>query len=310
MRLSTFIYERVLNTSGLSRQLWNLSRRVLVKLFNDPPISMSIHGTILQMPLSHALPIYLKDYPFYDRLPGRLTEYLYDKDGFLKCIDVGANIGDSIAGLYRHSKDTFLAIEPNPKFNRYLRKNWGDEKNVTILDFLCFSSSKHGTYMVKEMYGTASFYDSAHGIQIQSKSLDDIVAEIPTFSDPNLIKVDTDGHDFEVIAGAKSVIATNLPAVIFELDVFANVTYLEDCMNTLSFFNNMGYRNFLLYDNFGNFMGTHQMDSLSHLKDLLFYQLMRKYYYFDILIMKEEDIENFLTLEHAHFVDMMLNKTF
>lgn len=308
MRLSTFIYEQMLSSSGLSKRLWNLSRKLLVKLMHDPACSLNIHDRILQLPLSHSLPIYLKRQPFYDSLLGRLSEYIFNKDGFLKCVDVGANIGDSIAALYKHDNDTFLTIEPNPKFNRYLNENWGREDNVTILNFICSSSSKTGTYEIKENSGSASIVSIESGMKMQTKSLDDIVDENTEFSDLNLLKTDTDGHDFEVIAGAKKVISQNLPTILLECDAFSNATYVEDCLETLSFLKNVGYVSFLLYDNYGYLMGKHCLNNLSHFKGLLLYQLVSKFCYFDILLMKEEDIVIFLNSEHSHFVDEIPNK--
>ena len=46
-------------------------------------------------------------------------------------------------------------------------------------------------------------------------------------------KVDTNGHDFEVLAGAERLISRNHPVVLFECDVFNNTNYVEDCLSTL-----------------------------------------------------------------------------
>src|SRR5687768_2322931 len=114
MALASYVYRKCLTSRGRAKRLWTAGRRMLIKLLGDPPCSMPIHGRDLQLPLSHDLPIYLRNHPFYDRLPGRLSDHIHDKYGFLKCIDVGANIGDSIVAFNRHADDVFLAIEPNP----------------------------------------------------------------------------------------------------------------------------------------------------------------------------------------------------
>src|SRR5574341_116364 len=142
-------------------------------------------------------------------LPGRLSDFIHRNYGFLKCIDVGANIGDTIAAFYKDQNDKFLAIEPNPKFYKYLQKNFGEKENIKILDFFCSSSSTAQNYEISEHAGTASINSSADGFFMRAETLDNIVATNPAFADFNLLKIDTDGHDFDVIDGASKIIKKN-----------------------------------------------------------------------------------------------------
>src|SRR6185369_13661457 len=102
VKIATFVYKQYLSTRGCAKIFWGGIRKQLVRLTGDPPCSMKIHGKSLELPLSHALPAYLDELAFYDTLPGRLSDYLYRKYGMLKCVDVGANIGDSVAAFSRH----------------------------------------------------------------------------------------------------------------------------------------------------------------------------------------------------------------
>src|SRR5262249_24598018 len=124
MSISNLVYKKYCNTKGIERRFWAVSRKFLIKLLRDPPCKLDIHGKGLHLPLSHELPAYLADHKFYDRLPGRLSEYVYEKYRTIKCVDVGANIGDSVAAFYKHKDDKFLAIEATPKFYKYLLANW------------------------------------------------------------------------------------------------------------------------------------------------------------------------------------------
>ncbi|MEH2270682.1 MAG: FkbM family methyltransferase [Nostoc sp.] len=311
MGISSLVYKTFLRSHGLSYYFWFLFREVLIKFFHDPSCVLTIHDKSLHLPLSHALPIYLQEYQFYDRFAKRISKYIHDKYGYLKCIDVGANIGDSIAAFYHNtsSEDRFLAIEPNPNFKKYLLSNWEQINNVKILSFICSSESGIGTYAVIEKNGTASVINTEGSINMETRSLDDIVADHPDFKYFNVLKIDTDGHDFEVISGAKKAIKDNLPTVLFECDAFSNPTYIENCLETLSFFEEIGYNYFLVYDNFGYLMGKYPLSDLDSFKNLLFYQLTSRFYYFDILLMKDEDIELFFPLEVNYFIDKMPNKT-
>lgn len=266
---------------------------------------MHIHGKSLELPLSHALPAYLDELPFYDTLPGRLSDYLYGKYGMLKCVDVGANIGDSVAAFSRHESDMFLAIEPNPNFSCYLKQNFGASQNVRILETICSSSSLTGTYEISEVSGTASITRTEKGSQMRAKTLDSILLDYPEFSDLNMLKIDTDGHDFEVIDGARKTIQNNHPALFFECEAFSDSHYVGKLLSTLNFLKEAGYSSFIMYDNHGYFIGSYPLGDFRPLKNLLFYQLTRTSFYFDLLVMKEEDIVSFLVSEQSFFIQHM-----
>jgi FkbM family methyltransferase len=299
--IADYVLHKNLNTNGISQLLWSRLRRLLVRNFNDPACLVTVHGRSIRLPLSHELPAYLRLLPLYDSLPERLSTYLHKEYGWLKCLDVGANIGDTIAALYRGEQDQFLAIEPDPKFNFYLHKNW-NVPNVRILDLVCSSSSGKGRYEIIEKSGTASFYPNIQGREYQAITVDDLLVENPEFASLNVIKVDTDGNDFAVVSGAKKALLSQ-PVVLFECDVFGNTHYVEDCLETLALFRAAGYRSFLLYEKFGYPLGRYELHDLAHFKELLFYQLTKKYIYFDILLMKEQDLLPFYTLEKSFFLD-------
>lgn len=309
--LATRIYSRNLRSSNrISKVFWSLSRTMLIKLLNDPDCIMPIHGQYLAMPLSHPLPLYIKNFKFYDRLPSRIGQFMRRKYGHVKCVDVGANIGDTVASLYLAGadKDRFLVIEPNETFQKYLLRNCGAISNVKILPVVCSSENSSKNYKVEEGRGTASFIHDSTGKSTETKCLDDILSAEPEFSNLNILKIDTDGHDFKVIAGAKQIIQKNLPAVLFECDLHSNTDYVEDCLRALKFFGSVGYKEFLFYDNFGNLMGRSKLSDLSNFKNLLFYQITSKFCYFDILLMRDEDLRPFLSSEIKYFVDNIENE--
>jgi FkbM family methyltransferase len=254
--------------------------------------------------------MYLQRHPNYDRLPRRLGSYIREQYGNLYCVDVGANIGDTLAAFYKHGaeKDRFLAIEPHPLFNKYLYANWGGHNNVKVISCLCSSSNTTEKYKVLEMKGTASIVKTDQGIELESKTLDEIVNDFQKFPCFNVIKIDTDGHDFEVIAGAKSLITACRPAVLFECETSSDSAYVETCLETLNLFQKLGYSEFLLYDNFGYLMGKFSLDDHSAFTNLLFYQLVSKFHYYDILLLRSEDISQFYTSEVAYFIEHMPKK--
>lgn len=307
MKIATLVYKKCLITRGTQNRIWSVLRRLLVNLLHDPECIITIHGKPLYLPLSHALPLYLNAHTFYDRLPTRIGEYVRSKYGIIKCIDVGANIGDTIAAFYKDEQDRFLAIEPIKTFYKYLLQNWGATKNIETLFCACGSQNRTISYKVLEnAAGSAALARSENGTSIETLSLDHIVAHNPAFEDANILKIDTDGNDFDVINGAQNIIAANQPVTLFECYACTDTPhYVEDFLGTLNLFRNSGYNFFLLYDNFGYLMGKHSLDHTDDLRRLLFYQLTSNFCYFDVLLMKDEDIVPFYTSEIALFVDKM-----
>ena len=267
---------------------------------------MPIHGRSMQINLSHGLPIYQAYHPYYDSLPGRLGHFLRSRHGALVGVDVGANIGDSVAaflGGKNHPRDCFIAVEPNPKFFAILRRNWAHDSRVLPVSLLCSAGSQQGSFSILEKNGTASIVESGSGTVMEAQPLDHIVAANPTFGTANLIKIDTDGHDFEVLAGAAATIARNRPAVLFECDVFGRTDYTLAVLRTLDNFAAAGYSSYLVYDNLGFLLGRHSLQNHAAIKALLFYQLTSQGRYFDLLAMAEPDLADFHASEVRFFAD-------
>lgn len=309
MELASLVYRNHLESTGLRKRVWSFARKMLIDLFNDPTCSMMVHGRHLKLPLSHSLPLHLQHHPFYDSLPQRIGRYLHQKKEHIHCIDVGANIGDTIASFYNDDKDEFLAIEPNSKFYKLLVENWSENDNITFVPDICSSKSRETAFVVQEKAGTASILPSENGIEMSERSLDDIVRDYPSAAKANILKIDTDGHDFEVIQGAIGLLSENMPIVLFECDAFSNKDYVESCLRTLQIFKQCGYKRFLLYDNFGNIMGNYSLSDLAPFRNLLFYQLTSSFYYFDILVMPDEDMTEFYKAEVNSFTEKIPDKS-
>jgi len=262
MKLASLVYRKYLDSKGSRKIIWSLVREAMIKLFRDPSCRLLIHDRYLNLALSDLQPEFLHNFRFYDQLPRRVSNYIHQEQGCLNCIDVGANIGDSIAAFYKEESDMFLAIEPAPKFKKLLIENWGWNSNVTVIDAVCSSFESEGNFCIEDNKGTASIMKTLNGVKMTIRSLDGIISEHPEFMKANVLKIDTDGHDFEVISGSRKLLSENFPAALFECDCFGNTNYVEDCLNTLELFKQTGYNNFLLYDNFGGLMGLYPLSDL------------------------------------------------
>jgi FkbM family methyltransferase len=287
---------------------WNLIRKFYILILNDPASETVINGVRIKLPLSHQLPIYLSEHKEYDKLIGRISSWLRTNLESITYIDVGANIGDTIAHLNPTFKDLVVAIEPNETFFSFLKTNYGGQKNIIIIKSICASKAENTGFIFEEKNGTASLLRSENAIQKESITIDLISNQTLNMNRIDLIKVDTDGFDFEVIKGAESTIATNNPVFLFECDIFNNINYVSDINKTLDLFHSCGYNEFLAYDNFGYLIGKYSITDREWFLQLISYQCSGGMYYFDLLFIKDDKLSEFYQSELLHQNDMANSK--
>jgi len=179
---------------------------------------------------------------------------------------------------------------------------------VTSQRVVCAMTSGQGSYQIEEKRGTASVVEATGGTCLEAKALDAIISEFPRFARANVLKIDTDGNDFDVLRGAMTFIASQRPIILFECYQGSNTNFVEDGLHVLGLLKDAGYERYLVYDNYGYLMGWHALADWDAFRQLMFYQLAGRLAYVDILIMQTADIAAFLASEVDFFADHMLNK--
>jgi FkbM family methyltransferase len=176
-------------------------------------------------------------------------------------IDVGSHIGKYSIRLGNTLKDNgmVVALEPDKHSFKNLQTNVLLNKldNVICLNKGAFSSKKELSFYVTsspgEMYN--SIYKQHEGSTIEKievDTIDNIAAELK-LTRLDLIKIDTEGAEFDVIGGALKSIETYLPRIIIE--VWSDES-LSKIIETLSFF---GYDRPVKIDE-ENYYFTHKLN--------------------------------------------------
>jgi FkbM family methyltransferase len=167
-------------------------------------------------------------------------------------IDVGANIGDYTYYLKKYSKLCY-AFEPNPEFFKILNFKF-DDANIIILDYAISSSSGIQNLRIpiidhKEWSGMATLDQKntlgdnpSKSIQVKTLRLDDL-----NIDHVGLIKIDVEGHEFEVLKGAVVILNRDHPNLIIEIE---ERHYPESITIITSFLENFGYKGFFLLNNY------------------------------------------------------------
>ena len=153
--------------------------------------------------------------------------------------DIGANIGYHTVGLAKRSKYVF-AFEPNLKNFKLLSQNTFHCDNVT--NFNCAASNINGYGKIEDFvlgsegnHGELSISDK--GQKCPLVKIDDFVKEhkLPI---PHIVKIDVEGHEWQVVQGMQDIIKNNLPVVFYEH------LHGNDLEKVSDYLDSLGYKQF------------------------------------------------------------------
>lgn len=243
------------------------------------------------LPPEHCLDIYQQQFKRYDKFLPEFSKYI--TDGVI--VDIGANVGDTLYGILQPTATTkYICIEPEPYFFSYLKKNIQrlpapEQKRVTLLNIAISIEDKILSFSRKN--GTAH-QDKKGEYNIHARSIDNIIEELNfPIEEYKLIKIDTDGYDYDCILSGKNFFLKTSAAIFWEND-FSNTGTFQKYVEAVNLLLNCGYTKFYIFDNYGDFITTTTGKDILY---LLKYQLesVTNIYYFDILACKNSNI-NFI----------------
>jgi len=161
--------------------------------------------------------------------------------------DVGANVGNYAIHLRKlFPKSKIYSFEPHPRIFEHLKENCkegfdiynfglGDEaKDLLLYDYIDEQEGSEHASLYKDVFDSI-YKRNTTSYNIQIKTVDDFVKE-NNIKRINLLKSDTEGHDFSVLLGAKSSIENNIIDIIhFEFNSMntASKVFFKDFFNYL-----------------------------------------------------------------------------
>lgn len=213
------------------------------------PERVVLSGATINLPPFHPLKSINVLHPRYDKFLPFLASKLRDGS---TVVDVGGNVGDTAVRL--SSANSMLKIdlfEPSKDFLDFAVQNCRSNglENVNFLNLAVGSKEK---IFVDLKSGSGARTTSAQASPAIMISLD--VFYKGKDVDIDLIKIDTDGWDWDVIASSYEVIRRFKPIIFFELQVISEESfagYREALFELLS----CGY-SLYVFDNIGNFIFT------------------------------------------------------
>lgn len=216
----------------------------------------SIGGVRLELPAEHLLPEYQAAHPLYDRFLPHLAAQLAPGDAV---VDVGANVGDTVAALLSGQGALQLqAIEPDAGFFALLERNaerlraaWPAAR-IELRSALVGQVGQPLTLVGGE--GTRRAVPAPPGTTGRhARRLDDLLATMDAAFTRRLrlVKCDVDGADHEVIASAREHLLRHRPLLFFECQV-ADRSGRDRFLDALQPLVAGGYDTLFLFDNFGH----------------------------------------------------------
>jgi FkbM family methyltransferase len=140
-------------------------------------------------------------------------------------MDIGANQGTYAYSLLKAvgNQGVVYSFEPNPVIAKQLRKNL--KQSNAIIENLAVSNTNEDKVFYRHTKGcgptsSLEFFD----VLDKAGELEETIVKCVTLDSycrsrnllPNLIKIDVEGHEFNVIKGAESVIRSYRPYIVFE----------------------------------------------------------------------------------------------
>ena len=212
----------------------------------------------VRLPADHLLPFYQSMYGTYDKFLPHLVRYLEPQ---ATVIDVGANCGDTLAGMYdANDRLNYICVEPDEVFFRYLSENAARMRNSN------FQATLQGHGGTKHAVKTAELTPGAKSIA--SVTLDSLVLPVQS-GRVQLLKSDVDGYDYDVLDSAVQLIAEHRPILFFECH-FNNLNQKSGFQATIEGLQRCGYREWTIFDNYGDVvLRTREIEPLFQLFDYI-----------------------------------------
>lgn len=237
----------------LALKILSAGRRRLVAR-GDPLVRFQLDGATLLAPLSHQLAFIRRDVPQYAGCLARIAIAVQRKYPELTCIDVGANIGDTVVLLRAHAQFPILCIEGSGEFFPLLEHNTTGladvERELCLLadgrPFAGSLTTHHGTGQLVARPGTV--------VTVPTRTIQQVLEAHPRFRQAKLLKVDTDGFDIAILQAALPWLAEARPVVFFEYDPHLFREHGADGLALLRALAAIGYESALVFQNDGDFL--------------------------------------------------------
>ncbi len=234
-----------------------------------------------------------KYYPDSNTQLARLAKVIIKKYSDAAMIDIGANVGDTIAVVRSQVDIPIVAIEGDDLSYSFLLKNITQFDGIyTLKQFLGEEKKYLKVNMEKEGWNNTILPNTEGTKTLELKTLDEVLFDKKlSHLKIKLLKIDTEGFDTIILRGCFNTISNLKPIVYLEYNGENMNKIGENGFNTIMLLKKYGYHNIYIFDCINNLIFSTTLDNNDALKQLHDYAHNKNTMipYFDICVFHSDD---------------------
>lgn len=250
--LQRLLYKFLLRNSRLHRtnifhKLWTWASRPAYD------VQIRLFGTMATIPSTYSFPLTARILPTFNNPYLELVYLLHkEKNRKLNIIDAGASIGDTFLFIFKNYPEAVnkvFCIEGHKYFYQYLELNTKAFPEAVCL----FSVLSDKEELINDLIFTHESTASSQGENtIAAQPLDNLFRGEAS-DNIDIIKIDVDGFDGKILAGAQNILLRSKPHVIFEYHPGLILKTKNDILQPFGVLLECGYHTLLWFNKFGEF---------------------------------------------------------
>lgn len=253
MKINELTYNFLIRTKLRARgprlsRLWDRLWKKGLRTFSGP-VQTRIHGHEVVVNYGYTYPVYARQFPNLNNPLVELAYQTWKVKGTPICFaDVGAAVGDTVLLLYANLPNAFsgfVCVDGDPEFGKYLKQNLSHLPGGRLHQGMLSATEEKVSNVVRIHSGTASAQGNE---QVVAATLSTVVTEPIDF-----LKIDVDGFDGKILAGAQRVFELYQPNVIFEWHPILCQKTGNNWHDAFTALQSAGYSRFVWFTKFGDF---------------------------------------------------------
>ena len=180
-------------------------------------------------------------------------------------IDVGANIGDSVAIVHSYSDHPVLCLEGEPRFFQLLKQNTCNLPAVEIEQTFIGAPGDHVASIDARRWKRSGAVGPTPG-RASISTLSEALSRHPRFSTAKLLKIDAEGFDCRIIAAETELLKRNKPILFFEYYPKCSELVGQNAFPVFATLSSLGYSMILIYQNLGRYFMSLSLDQQDALR--------------------------------------------
>jgi FkbM family methyltransferase len=201
-----------------------------------------------------------------------IVKEVFDKYPETKVVDIGANIGDSVALVKSLVEVPMLCIEGDDFYFNLLKENTAQFENTKIFQRYLGEVNMDINARPIQDNGSLKIDTSDNSSSITIQKFDTLSEQFPLdFKNVKVFKIDTDGFDLKILRGAKEALEKDKPVVFFEYSEKHLKDAGDDGLSIFPFLGSMGYKFLMFYDCNGRFIFSTEFENQLQIEQIHLY---------------------------------------